>query len=397
VKRRTVQLGEVCDFIRGVTFASHEGTDSPSGNSVACLTTSGVQKEVAWKSRRFIPVNRISNERQLLRAGDILISTANSKELVGKSCIAEHVPFKCTFGAFVTVARPNNQILPRYLAYWMSSAAFIAWSFKYSSNTTNISNLRVSELEEMELDLPDLSEQERIAGELERAERLRRTRRYALELSDTFLPAAFLQNFGDPRTNPKKLPLIELGEIVSAKPQIGTPTPCTPGGTYRCVRVGEIGSKEINLAECEAVSLSAKEFARYQVLPGDILLARAIGSEDHLGKLSVCQKLNAPLAYDSHVMRIRLDPAKLMPCFLAAFLQLPSGRAIFMRQTRRTAVQFNINSEQISALRIPIPPLPMQTRFAQLVKRHERLRSAQRESLRQAEHLFQTLLHQAFA
>jgi DNA invertase Pin-like site-specific DNA recombinase len=41
--------------------------------------------------------------------------------------------------------------------------------------------------------LPDLSEQRRIAGQLEHADRLRRTHRYALELSDTFLPAAFLR------------------------------------------------------------------------------------------------------------------------------------------------------------------------------------------------------------
>ena len=38
-----------------------------------------------------------------------------------------------------------------------------------------------------------------------------------------------------------------------------------------------------------------------------------------------------------------------------------------------------------------------QVRFEGLVARHERLRSVQRESLRQSDHLFQTLLHQAFA
>jgi hypothetical protein len=41
-------------------------------------------------------------------------------------------------------------------------------------------------------------------------------------------------------------------------------------------------------------------------------------------------------------------------------------------------------------------PLPLKQRFAGLVRGHERLRAAQRESLRQAEHLFQSLLHRAF-
>jgi type I restriction enzyme S subunit len=52
--------------------------------------------------------------------------------------------------------------------------------------------------------------------------------------------------------------------------------------------------------------------------------------------------------------------------------------------------------EGVRGLRIPLPPLPLQLRFADLVASHERLRAVQREALRQAEHLFQTLLHQAF-
>ena len=63
--------------------------------------------------------------------------------------------------------------------------------------------------------LPDLPEQRRIAGQLEQADRLRRTRRYALELTDTFLPAAFLELFGDPATNPLGLPVAELGDFLS--------------------------------------------------------------------------------------------------------------------------------------------------------------------------------------
>ncbi len=55
-----------------------------------------------------------------------------------------------------------------------------------------------------------------------------------------------------------------------------------------------------------------------------------------------------------------------------------------------------LNQTIIEELKIPVPPLPLQTRFAELVARHERLRSVQRESLRQAEHLFQSLLHRAF-
>ena len=55
-----------------------------------------------------------------------------------------------------------------------------------------------------------------------------------------------------------------------------------------------------------------------------------------------------------------------------------------------------LNMEIIKDLVIPRPPLPLQQKFAQIVQKYERLHAQQREAERQAEHLFQTLLHQAF-
>lgn len=50
----------------------------------------------------------------------------------------------------------------------------------------------------------------------------------------------------------------------------------------------------------------------------------------------------------------------------------------------------------VKDLPVSVPPLPLQEKFAQIVQTFERLRTQQREAERQAEHLFQTLLHRAF-
>ena len=52
--------------------------------------------------------------------------------------------------------------------------------------------------------------------------------------------------------------------------------------------------------------------------------------------------------------------------------------------------------EIIKSLRIPLPPITLQQKFAALVERVERLRAVQREALRLAEHLFAALLDRAF-
>jgi len=67
--------------------------------------------------------------------------------------------------------------------------------------------------EKVYVPLPPLPEQKRIAAILAKADRLRRLRRYARELSDTYLQSVFLEMFGDPVTNPmgwEVLPLTSL-------------------------------------------------------------------------------------------------------------------------------------------------------------------------------------------
>jgi len=56
----------------------------------------------------------------------------------------------------------------------------------------------------------------------------------------------------------------------------------------------------------------------------------------------------------------------------------------------------NISKEDVRELRLPLPPLQLQQKFAALVERVERLRSVQREALRQADHMFASLLGRSF-
>jgi type I restriction enzyme S subunit len=133
---------------------------------VACVTTGAVQNKIDWSAQRFVPVGSLSSEEQLLRPGDVLISTANSKELVGKSCLIGAVPFQCAFGAFVTVLRPKPGVDSVWLSLRLRSPDALSFFFTTSSNTTGISNLRVSDLLGFRVEVPPLEEQRRIAARL---------------------------------------------------------------------------------------------------------------------------------------------------------------------------------------------------------------------------------------
>ena len=277
----------------------------------------------------------------------------------------------------------------------MASTHFLSWCYRTSSNTTNISNLRVTELEEMPIPLPSLPEQRRIAAMLEEADRLRRARRYALELSDTVLPAAFLEMFGDPSSSSFKFPkraLVELCTQITDGTHI-TPTYLSEGVPFLSVKNVNTASGELDFADVRFISNEAHAILCKACRPerGDILYTK-VGATFGIPKLvDVDHKFSIFVS----LALLKPDSSTIDPLYLARVLGLDYVLSQARRLVSGIAVP-DLHLREIRTFMIPVPPLPLQQRFADLVRGHEQLRAAQRESLRQAEHLFQSLLMKVF-
>ena len=340
------------------------------------------------KSSRYISSKGITEGKaKILEEGAILITCIGDIGRVG--ILAQNA----SFNQQITGLTFCDEVDVIYAYYWF---VHNPKKLEQETNKAIVPILNNERLKEVELSYPPIAEQKRIAAICAKADRLRRTRRYVLELSDTYLRSVFLEMFGDPLTNPKGWKIRKLEELLTIKPHIGTTQPAQDNGLQLCVRVGELGNWYVNLEPCQYVSLEAQELKRFSLIAGDIVLARAIGSESHLGKMSIVPKSCQPIVFDSHVMRLRLNNSQILAQFFVCMIRTEGGRARFMQQARQTAVQFNINSEQMAAIEVPLPPVSLQEKFAQIVQKHERIRAQQREALRQAEHLFQTILHRAF-
>lgn len=68
-------------------------------------------------------------------------------------------------------------------------------------------------LNKIEVPLPPLEEQKRIAAILDKADAIRQKRQQAIALADDFLRSVFLDMFGDPVTNPKGVDKKPLGKV----------------------------------------------------------------------------------------------------------------------------------------------------------------------------------------
>ena len=285
----------------------------------------------------------------------------------------------------------------RYLHFWLDSGEFRSQITRLVTGSAQ-QNFGPSHLENIYITLPDLPGQQRIAGLLEQADRLRRTRRYALELSDTFLPAAFIEMFG----NNTRFPCFTVEELLVNKPNAIRTGPfgsqlLHSEFTDRGIAVLGIDNVVNNCFEwAERRFITPQKYEllnRYTVHPGDVLIT-LMGT---CGRCAIVPNEIPTAINTKHLCCMTLDQARCLPVFLrGAFLYHPFVRHQF-GVLQKGAIMEGLNMEIIKGLRVPLPPLSLQQKFASFARRHERLRAGHGEALRQAEHLFQALLHQCFA
>ena len=288
------------------------------------------------------------------------------------------------------VLRPRGHAQLRYLVRVLENYDVTPWIT--GSTRAKLTKAGASKIQ---IPLPPLAEQKRIAGILDAADALRAKRREALAQLDTLLQSTFLDMFGDPVTNPMGWTKVRSGELFLLPPKIGTIAPATGRG-YLVVRVGEVGESRIAFERCGRVEISEKDFAKFRLERGDTVIARAIGSKNHLGKASFFADFDEATVIDSHVMRLRPDPIRCDGLWFYSLISSRRGKALLQQTGGATAVQFNINAKQASSVQVALPPLDLQHHFATIAESVERQKASQRAHLAELDTLFASLQSRAF-
>ena len=387
------KLGGLCDFISGVTFNKAEAISSPLPGYLPILRAGNIGDALNTKDDFvWVPSDRVSDE-QLLQVGDIVMCmSSGSPRVVGKSALLEE-QFTGSAGAFCSIIRPKQEEQRKYLAYWFKSECFTRWRDSQARGV-NIQNLRASQLKLVEIPLPPLPDQKRIAAILAKADRLRRLRRTARDLSDTYLQSVFLEMFGDPVSNPMGWETGTLGDVmISVKdgPHV-SPKYVESGVPFlstRNVRRGEIAWEDLKFISREqAEGLWSKRGCKPE--RGDILYTK--GGTTGLAK---AVDFDEEVAVWVHVAVLKLRQDRVVPVWLENML---NNDYCYHQSQELTfgIVNRDLGLKRMPRIKIYVPPLPLQQEFAHITHKFERLRAQQREAERQAEHLFQTLLHRAF-
>lgn len=165
---KTVKLGEIATWVRGLTYSKRDEVES---NGTAVLRATNIDlstsKLVLDEIRYVSETVKVKNDKYT-KVGDLLVCTASgSKSHVGKVAIIEE-DLGMAFGGFMAALRCNENCIPKFLYYVLTSQKF-KQHLKSLEDGANINNLKFSQIEDYELLLPPLAEQERIVAKLDAA------------------------------------------------------------------------------------------------------------------------------------------------------------------------------------------------------------------------------------
>jgi type I restriction enzyme S subunit len=394
VKRSIVKLGEICEI--------NPRTNYDFGPEDACsFVPMEAVDDIGGRIGRITtrPFREVAKGYTPFAENDVIVAKITPCMENGKCAIGRRLRRGVAFGSTeFHVLRATKRVVPEWLFYFWRFPPTRRLAAVNMTGSAGQKRVPASFLETADIPLPEISEQQRIVGRLEQADRLRRTRRYALELTVAFLPAAFREFFGDARGNAKKWDSVTLGEVLIRGPQNGLYKPASAyGAGTPIIRIDAFYDGAITaLDSLKRVRLLPDDIERFGLSENDIVVNR-VNSRPYLGKSALIPRLNEPIVFESNMMRLTLNTKSATPVYVTHYLQTSFVKSQIQVLAKDAVNQSSINQEDLKGLIVRLPPLPLQHRFATLVERVERLRGVQREALRQAEHLFASLLDRAFS
>jgi type I restriction enzyme S subunit len=158
----TLALGNLAEFRNGINYNKDN-----FGRGIKVINVKDFQDYsiASFENLDEVNLSGVIKEKDLLKAGDIIFVRSNgNRELIGRSLFIKEIRESVTHSAFTIKLRfTSNQVIPRFYAYLFRSS-LMRQTFSAHGNGTNISNLNQGILSNLEVPLPPLPTQRKIAA-----------------------------------------------------------------------------------------------------------------------------------------------------------------------------------------------------------------------------------------
>jgi type I restriction enzyme S subunit len=342
-----------------------------------------------------IPGSEIGSSKQNVEPGDLLLSKIVPH--IRRAWVVTPLKGHRQIASGEWMIFKHSSASPGYLRHLLTSD----WFHPMLMNTVagvggSLVRARPSEIARIEIPLPPLAEQKRIAAILDKADVIRRKLQQSLRLSDDFLRSVFLDMFGDPVTNPKGWPLHTLTSVIGDSFRNGL-SPSTNG---------TVAGKVLTLSAITSGAF-APQFLRdaifdrtpsenQMVTRNTFLICRGNGNKSMVG-IGVFPEADMPLvSFPDTMIACTIDKTQIEPEFLQAMWSTAKVRKQIDAGARTTNGTFKVNQTLLGSIEFPMPPLELQKKFSGITQATRSQSAKTTELAAESETLFSSLQQRAF-
>ena len=347
-----------CMTLVGGTPSRYEGEKTyVSTGAVDCDHVDYAQAE------RVTYDNRPSRANLSVAEGDILFAKmcGTKKTLRIDRPLSEHL-----YSTGFCAVRANESIMDAALLYHLlASDQFLTQKDQNSSGATQKAITNAG-LRKIVIQVPDLSEQRKLAANLDRIEQLMAKRREQLVSFDQLVKSRFIELFGDPVSNPKDWNVEPLGNrcgIITGN----TPPRSEPenyGKYIEWIKSDNINTPFTFITKAqECLSEAGFEKCRF-VEAGSILMTCIAGSIDCIGNVAVTDRR---VAFNQQINAIVPEQDEVLYLYWLMQLSKP-----MIHRTINMALKGILSKSQLSEIVFPFPPITLQEQFAAFVEQTDK-------------------------
>ncbi|WP_047789757.1 restriction endonuclease subunit S [Tenacibaculum mesophilum] len=334
----------------------------------------------------------------LVKEGDLLIACSGITVDNFHNKIAfikkEHLPLCLNTSTMRFNLSKSNDVDLNYFKYYLQTVLFTSQLRKLITGSSQL-NFGPSHIKKINLFLPSLAEQQRIAGILDEADKLRQLNKQLITKYEQLSQSLFLEMFGDPVTNPKGWDKRKLGDVcdVGSSKRVFVNELVEEGiPFYRGTEVGKLGEGKLIQPTLFITKEHYDKLKKSKGIPkkGDLLMPSICPD----GRIWVVNSDNEFYFKDGRVLWVQVDNNFINSIYLRYHL-----KGSFFVNYNNIASGTTFAELKIVALKkmnIFYPHINLQTKFAERVQLIEAQKQQAQEALQKSEDLFNALLQKAF-
>jgi len=291
----------------------------------------------------------------------------------------------------------ESEIDLNFFKYYLQTVYFKAQLQRLITGSAQL-NFGPSHIKKIDLPLPPLETQKKIAEILDAADELRKKTQQIIEHYDQLAQSIFLDMFGDPVSNPKGWKKKKLGEITNKIGSGATPT----GGKESYISDGISLVRSLNIydgyfsyKDLAHITEEQADKLRNVILEFNDVLLNITGAS--VCRCSIVPEEVLPARVNQHVSIIRTKKDVVNPLFLCYLLISKNvKKQLLYIASKGGATREALTKEDIEKYKIIVPPVEFQNQFAEKIELIERQKELTKQSLQQSDDLFNALLQRAF-